>query len=79
MLLGGVGCTPGHGGWSVEALRQEHPEIELHRGHRLGDAAPYFVPIDGGLFMQGEFSDMAVLFTAVDGSCKGIENGVTSF
>ena len=50
-LLGGAGCTPGHGGWSMEALRQEHPEIELHRGHRLGDAAPYFVPIDGGLLL----------------------------
>ena len=51
LLAGAAGCTPGHGGWSTEALRERHPQTDLHRGHRLGDAAPYFAPVDGGLLL----------------------------
>ena len=46
-----AGCTPGQGGWSVEALGQRHPRLDRHSGHRLGDARPYFAPAAQGLVL----------------------------
>ncbi len=45
------GCTPGRGGWDTEALRERYPQTASQRGQRLGDAAPYFVPVEGGLLL----------------------------
>ncbi len=46
-----VGCTPGQGGWSVDALGQKHPGLHRYAGHRLGDARPYFAPAAHGLVL----------------------------
>jgi hypothetical protein len=41
-LLAALGCVGGRGGWDVRALERANPGLDLPRGHRLGDLAPYF-------------------------------------
>jgi hypothetical protein len=52
VLMGaGLGCVPSMAGWDVARFEVEHPELADWRGHRLGDATPYFAPQRAGIVL----------------------------
>jgi hypothetical protein len=55
LLAGGLflACAASRGGWDVAALEVAQPALAEHRGHRLGDALPYWMPDEdrGGLVL----------------------------
>ena len=45
------GCVPSTAGWDVGRFEARHPELAEWRGHRLGDATPYFAPLPDGIVL----------------------------
>lgn len=43
------GCATPRGGWDLERLRGEEPQLAEFPGHRLGDLVPYPAPLGAGL------------------------------
>jgi hypothetical protein len=49
LLGGGAFALACGGGWDVGGLEERHPPLAALGAHRLGDATPYLLPLDGEL------------------------------